>query len=78
MVASQQKDVIREPLLESEQQKDYFWPITASVHVVSHEEIIGVGTLPSDPKQLHEVVELTVYIATHCHRTLHLGEIHGE
>ena len=64
--------------LESDQEGDSLHTVVSSVHIISHEEIIGVGTLPSDPEQLHEVVELTVYIATHCHRTFHLGEIHGE
>ena len=64
--------------LESNQQGDRLHTVVSSVHIISHEEIIGVGTLPSDPEQLHQVVKLTMNIATDCHRTFHLGTKQSE
>lgn len=46
--------------------------IVASVHIVSHEEVVSVWRLAPDLKQLHQVMELTVDVATDCHRTSHL------
>ena len=67
-----------ENYLESNQQGDGLHTVVSSVHIISHEEIIGVGTLPSDPEQLHQVMKLAVNIATHCHGTFHLGTMHYE
>ena len=69
---------LRAKYLESDQEGDGLHTVVSSVHVISHEGIVGVGALPADPEQLHQVVKLTVDIATDRHRTFHLGEIHGE
>ena len=58
--------------LESDQEGDSLHTVVSSVHIISHEEIIGVGTLPSDPEELHQVMKLAVNIPTHRHRTFHL------
>ena len=63
--------------LEGDQEGDGLHTVVTSVHVISHEEIVCVGALPADPEQLHQVMKLAVNIATDCHRTLHLGTIHG-
>ena len=64
--------------LESDQEGDSLHTVVSSVHIVPHKEIIGVGTLPSDPEQLHQVMELAVNIPTYCHGTFHLGTMHYE
>ena len=40
-------------------------------HIISHKEIIGFGSFPSDPEQLDEIVELPMNISAHRDRTLH-------
>lgn len=40
-------------------------------YIVAHKEIIGIGRIPSYPKQLDEIVELTVDITAYRHRALH-------
>ena len=64
--------------LESDQQGDRVHTVVSSINIISHEEIIGVGTLPSDPEQLHQVMKLTMNIATDRHRTFHLGTIQSQ
>lgn len=61
--------------LQRNQEGNRFYGIVASVHVVPHEEVVGVWRLPSDLKQLHEVMKLTVDISTHRHWTSHLLHI---
>ena len=64
--------------LESNQECDGLHTVVSSVNIISHEEIVGVGALPSDPEQLHQVVKLTVDVATDRHRTFHLGTEHSQ
>jgi len=48
-------------------------------YVISHEEIIGIRCIPSYPKELDEIVELAVNIATNGDRTfdrLHVPLLH--
>lgn len=62
--------------LQGNQECDCLHRVIASVHIVSHEEVVGVWRLPSYLKQLHEVMELTMDISTDCHWTsdlLHIG-----
>ena len=40
-------------------------------YIVAHEEIIGIGSIAADPKELEEVVELAVDVAAHGDGTLH-------
>jgi len=45
--------------------------VVATIDIVAHEQVVGVGRLSADLEQLHEVVELAVDVAANCHRTLH-------
>ena len=56
--------------LESDEEGDGLHAVVASVHVVPHEQIVGVRRLAPDLEQLHEVVELTVDISTNRDGTL--------
>ena len=58
--------------LEGNEQGDSLNTVVASVYIVSHEQIVRVRAFPTDPEELHQVMELTVHIATHCHGALHL------
>jgi len=40
-------------------------------YIITHEEIIGIGCTPSNPKQLDEIVELTMNIAADGDGALH-------
>lgn len=61
--------------LKRDQERNCLHRVVASVNIVSHEEVVSVWRLPSDLKQLHEVMKLTVDISTDCHRTSHLLHI---
>ena len=56
--------------LESHEERDSLDTVVTSVNIVTHEEIVGVWRLASDPEQLHQIMELTVNISAHCHWTL--------
>lgn len=61
-----------EPHLERHKECDCLYRIVASVHIVAHEQVVGVGGLPSNLEKLHEVVELAVDIAAYSDGTSHL------
>ena len=53
--------------LESQEEADSLHAVVAAVHVVPHEEVVGVGTHPAHPEQLQQIIELTVHVTTDCH-----------
>ena len=65
--------VICDTDLESDKKGDSLDAVLSSVYIVTHEQVVGVWRLASDPEQLHQVVELTMNISTHSHWTFHLN-----
>lgn len=61
--------------LKRNQETDCLHGIVSSINIVSHEEVISIWGLSPDPKQLHEVMKLTMDISTHRHWTSHLLHI---
>ena len=55
---------VRVRTFERDQQRDRLHGIVTTVHVISHEEVICVRRRAADPKDLHEVMELRMDIAT--------------
>ena len=58
--------------LERDEEGDSLHAVVAPVHVVPHEEVVGVRGLATDAEQLHQVVELTMNIPADCYWTFHL------
>lgn len=71
VVATQDGDAAWVADLEGDEQSDGLDREVATVDVVTHEEVVGVGIRASNLEQLHQVVELTVDVTAHCHRALH-------
>ena len=71
MVASQNSDSIAVSDFQRHKQRHSLHRVVATVHVVSHEQVVGVRWLAADLEQLHEVVELPVDVAAHCDGALH-------
>ena len=61
-------DCLPVPDLDGQEKTDGLHTVVAAVHVVAHEEVVGVGTPPAHPEELQQVVELAVDISAHCHR----------
>ena len=40
-------------------------------YIITHKKVIGVRSIPSYPKQLNQIIELTMNIAAHSHGTFH-------
>ena len=53
--------------LEGQEEADCLHAVVAAVHVVPHEEIVGVRTAAAHPEELQQIIELTVHVSTHCH-----------
>ena len=75
MIAAQDGDPLAEPDFQRDQEGDGLDGVVAPVDVVAHEEVVRVRRLAADLEQLHQVVKLTVDIATNRHRTLDLLHI---
>jgi hypothetical protein len=76
VIATKNGDAILVSTLESDQQSDGLDRIVATVDVVTHEEVVGVGALAADTKQLLQIVKLAMNITAHRHRAadgLHVG-----
>lgn len=58
--------------LERDEQCDSLDAVVSTVHVIPHEQVVGVGRAAPDAEQLHQVVELPVDIPAHGHGTFHL------
>jgi hypothetical protein len=52
------------PHLECQQQQEGFYAVEAPVHEVPHEEVVGLGAVTPNLEQLHQVIELTMDVAT--------------
>lgn len=60
VVPSDELDTVRIPQLETRQERDGLDREETSVDVISQEEVIRVRRVPSDSKDLYQVVELPV------------------
>ena len=70
VIAPKNGDPVLEAHFQANQQCDCLYTIVASVDVVSHEQVVCVGRASSYLKELHQVVELPVDVATDGHRAL--------
>lgn len=61
--------------LKTYKECDSFHRIIASVHIVSHEQVVCVGWLPSNSEELHEVMKLAMDVATYCDWASYLLDI---
>lgn len=64
VVAAQQRNLLRIPRLEYQEQGKGLQAVVSSVNKVTHEDVVCVGQLTSCAEELKEVIELTVDITT--------------
>ena len=75
MIASQNGNSVRESHFEQYKNCYTFKGVIASVHVVSHKEIIGVWRKSSNSKQLKQVMELAMHVSAYCDGGSYWGNI---
>jgi len=76
VVASQDGYSVFVTDFQSDEKSDGLHRIIASIHVVTHEQVIRIGTPTAYLEQLHEVMELAMDVAAHGDGTsdfLHVG-----
>lgn len=66
VVPPQQRDPVRVPHLERDEQQDRLHAPEPSVHKVPQEEVVRLASphVPAAPEELQQVMELPVYVAT--------------
>ena len=62
VVSSKDSKSILKADLESDEESDSLDGVVAAIDVVTHEEVVGVGRLTTNLKELSQVVELTVNV----------------
>jgi hypothetical protein len=60
MVASQDGYSVFVADFQSDEKSDGFHGIITTIHVITHEQVIRIGTLTAYLEQLHEVMELAM------------------
>lgn len=68
MVTTQDGNPVSVAHLQCNQERHCLNRVVATVNIVPHEQVVGVGRLAADLEELHEVVELTVHIAANGYR----------
>ena len=71
MVTSENSDSVLKAHLKCDEECDGLDRIVATIDVVTHEEVVGVGRLSTNLEQLTQVVELTVDVTAHRHGGAH-------
>jgi len=67
VVASQDGDSVAVTHLQGDQQSHRLHRVVATIHVVTHEEVVGVWGLASNFEKFFQVVELAVNITANCY-----------
>merc|ERR1712216_165040 len=71
MIASQQRHMLWVAGFEQHEKRETFKAIISTIHIVTHEDVVGVWHLASLVEQLQQIVELSMYVTTHGHRRRH-------
>ena len=68
MISTQDCYSLPEANFEGDEESHGLHAVVAPVHVVPHEEIVGVQAPSAHPEELQQIIELTVHVTTYCHR----------
>lgn len=67
MVTTNKRNAFRIAHLEREQKQERLDRVEAAIDEVSHENVVGLRAVTADAEQLHEIIELSVDVATNLH-----------
>jgi hypothetical protein len=63
VIAAEHEYAIGVADLETDQERDGFDTVIASIDVIAHEQVIGIRSRSTDAKEFHEIVPLSVNVA---------------
>ena len=78
VVTAKDSDSVGVAHLECDEKSDSLDRVVATIDVVTHEEVVGVGRLTSNLEKLAQIVELTMDVTADrhwCTHLLHVGLI---
>ena len=72
MVTTENGDAILIADFQGDEESDGLDGVVATIDVVTHEQVVGVGRLSANLEQLAQVVELAMDVTADRHRRTHL------
>ena len=75
MIASQQVEPVRVAQFKQYQVRDCLYRRRSPVDIITQEEVVCVGHLATNPKQLDDIEELPMHVAHNRHWGLHRADI---
>lgn len=68
VVSTQNGDTVLVAQLKADEQGDGLNRIVTAIHIITHEEIIGIRGLSANSKKFDQIVPLSVNVSTNSHR----------
>ena len=72
VVTSEDSESVLEADLESDEESDSLDGVVATINIIAHEQVVGVGRVATNLEEFSQVVELTVDVTTDSHGGAHL------
>lgn len=71
VVSSEESDSIFVSDLERDEERHTFYREVTSINVIPKEEVVRIRNFPSNTKQFHQIMKLSMNISTNRNRTAH-------
>ena len=68
VIPAEDCDSVAVPDFECHQESDRLHRVVPSINIVSHEQVVGVGTVAAYSEQLQKILKLPVNVAADCDR----------
>ena len=75
VVSSKDRNTLGITNFETDEKCDGLDRVVSSINVVTHEQVVVVGYLPTNIEEFLQIVELTVYVTTNGNRCAHFCHI---
>ena len=75
MISPYQGDAVRIADFKAEEEEKGFEAVETAVYEVAHKEVICVGDVAADAEELHQVMELPVYVSAYCYWCVDLDDV---
>ena len=75
MIPSQKINFTRIPNLQRKQQTYTLYSLSPTINIITKKQIVGIGNITTNFKQLHQIIKLPMHISTDKYRCSHIYNI---